>query len=176
LQFENVDEYSTYRHEHTLRGDVDISDSYILVPVNPLMDYEMKYVQTVENVYVATYYSVKSDFADMLIGEMQSYEREVSSEAVYVREVYDDPEHALMEGYANKGYEQLKKDSNDYYIKTDNVLSDDGNKQSLIHNIAYIFNGELVYVRFPAFYEIEEMIPYAAVDRLYSSDSKKLNK
>ena len=174
LEFNDTQAYFDYRQdEHSLKNDRSRGEDYVLVPSNPLPNSILKNVSTVENVYIASYYELNNDFKNKFNSINQSYERELSSEVVCCRYIFDDPEYALMESFVkNNGYELMEYEGTKYYYRTDYIVLADSIEHQVCHNIAYLFDGQLVYVRFPAFDDIKKMLHYAAVEKLYSEKNE----
>ena len=156
----DINSFFDYRQSQSSR-----EQNYIFIPTNPLPNSNFMNIQTVNNVYIASCYVTESNISKLYVEN--SYENKMSSQSVYSRYYFNDHEQALKLNHIDAGDERIDFEGIEYYVYTEYALSDKEKSNSPVYySIAYLMDGEYVYVLLPAIYDIKELLPYAAVERL----------
>jgi len=137
--------------------------SYYYIPSALSSDYELARITKRDKGYVMIEYSVDPNAVSL--GELSGYDAERLQTLICKYSLFEDGEKALKLNFIDKGYEAVEFEGKTYY-RWDEYAENNPEKQIIGYEIAFLVDGELIFMHLPAVDTFENMMNYAKVTRI----------
>lgn len=133
------------------------------VPSSLSKDYRLQKITKRENIYVMVEYRISAP-ADST-EKLSEYDAERLQTLICRYSLYADGKKALEENFLNKGYKEMQYNEKTYY-RWDEHAENNPDKRIIGYEIAFLQDGNLIFLHLPAVDTFENMMKYADITRI----------
>lgn len=151
--FNSFEDFEKHEKEASTKG---VSHYYI--PSALTEDYKLSRITKRDDVYVAIEYTLYLNNAENL----NEYDAERLSTLICQYYLYSDGNKALESGFIKNGYEPIEYEGKVYY-RWDEHAENNPDKQIVGYEIAFLEDGELIFMHLPAVDTFENIMKHANV-------------
>lgn len=155
LEFKSPEEFAKYERQ-AKTGTV----SFYYIPSQLPEGFKLKSISKRDDVYVSVAYTV--ELPKESTSDLTSYAVERMSTLICQYYLFEDGNVTLQGGFLNNGFREMEYNGRTIYV--DEEYDTFGNPKQLIgYEIAFLADGQLVYMHLPALDTFETMMQYANV-------------
>ncbi len=138
--------------------------SYYYTPGYLTSDYELLRITKRDGTYIMIEYMLSPNKIVQTEG-LDEYDAERMSTLICRYSLYADGEQALRENFISKGYAAVEYQGKVYY-RLDEHAQNDPNKQKIGYEIAFLEDGDLIFMHLPAVDTFENMMKFAKLTKV----------
>ena len=158
----SFDSFEDFKQHEKRAGEKAIS--YYYTPDSLPDDYELLRITKRDDTYVMVEYALSASESLQTSG-LNEYDTERLTTLICRYSLYSDGEQALQKNFISKGYEPLEHNGRIYYCLYE-YAENDPNKQKIGYEIAFLEDGDLIFMHLPAVDSFENMMKFARVAKV----------
>lgn len=147
--------FEDFEEHEKSAGDNGVT--YYYVPSSLQPDYKLSKISKKDDTYVLIEYS--APWVDLSSENLSEYDRERLQTLICRYSLYADGKKALEENFITQGYKAVEYEGKTYY-RSDEHAENDPTKRVIGYEIAFLENGDLIFMHLPAIDTFENMMKY----------------